>query len=182
MPYPSNRLQMSKVGMYSCCPLTYLTSFQKPSIQILKNDYCPGFVPVLLLIKIPIFCYCELFLMPLTLQRFLVINEKIYQSESKQIKICDYLYSLSVQLAVSAQSAGSGTISGRITSSGGEAVSYATVRLKGTANAAHTDIEGIYQIKAPAGATVSWCRPWGTRPLSVTSALRPAVVIMLTSV
>lgn len=61
MPYPSNRLQMSKVGMYSCCPLTYLTSFQKPSIQILKNDYCPGFVPVLLLIKIPIFCYCELF-------------------------------------------------------------------------------------------------------------------------
>lgn len=58
---------------------------------------------------------------------------------------------LSVQLAVSAQSAGSGTISGRITSSGGEAVSYATIRLKGTACAAHTDIEGIYQIKAPAG-------------------------------
>lgn len=46
MPYLLNRLQMSKVGMYICCLLTYLTYFQKPSIQILKNDYCPGFVPV----------------------------------------------------------------------------------------------------------------------------------------
>lgn len=46
MPYLLNRLQMSKVGMYICCLLTYLTSFQKPSIQILKNDYHPGFVPV----------------------------------------------------------------------------------------------------------------------------------------
>lgn len=55
MPYLSNRLQMSKVGMYICCPLTYLTSFQKPSIQILKNDYHPGFVPVWPFVKIPIF-------------------------------------------------------------------------------------------------------------------------------
>lgn len=61
MPYLLNRLQMSKVGMYICCLLTYLTSFQKPSIQILKNDYHPGFVPVWPFVKIPIFCYCEHF-------------------------------------------------------------------------------------------------------------------------
>lgn len=71
--------------------------------------------------------------------------------KANRLKFVIIFILLSVQLAVSAQSAGSGTISGRITSSGGEAVSYATVRLKGTACAAHTDIEGIYQIKAPAG-------------------------------
>lgn len=102
--------------------------------------------------------------------------------KANRLKFVIIFILLSVQLAVSAQSAGSGTISGRITSSGGEAVSYATIRLKGTACAAHTDIEGIYQIKAPAGATASWCRPWVTRPLSVTSALRSAAVSILTSV
>lgn len=71
--------------------------------------------------------------------------------KANRLKFVIIFILLSVQLAVSAQSAGSGTISGRITSSGGEAVSYATIRLKGTACAAHTDIEGIYQIKAPAG-------------------------------
>lgn len=56
-----------------------------------------------------------------------------------------------VYLTAYAQTGSSGVISGKIISDDKKAVEYATVRLKGTSYGGHTDQQGIYHIKAPAG-------------------------------
>ena len=58
---------------------------------------------------------------------------------------------LAVSLSLCAQSNGEGMISGRIISGDKPAVSYATVKLKGTGYGSATDGEGLYHVKAPAG-------------------------------
>lgn len=57
-----------------------------------------------------------------------------------------------MSLTVHAQTGGSGTISGKITSDDKKAVEYATVRLKGTSYGGYTDMRGIFHITAPAGS------------------------------
>ncbi len=56
-----------------------------------------------------------------------------------------------VSLSLCAQSNGEGIISGRIISGDKSAVSYATVKLKGTGYGSATNDEGLYHVKAPAG-------------------------------
>ena len=58
---------------------------------------------------------------------------------------------LMVSLSLCAQSNGEGIISGRIISGDKSAVSYATVKLKGTGYGSATNDEGLYHVKAPAG-------------------------------
>lgn len=57
-----------------------------------------------------------------------------------------------MSLTVHAQTGGSGTISGKITSDDKKAVEYATVRMKGTSYGGYTDMRGIFHITAPAGS------------------------------
>lgn len=58
---------------------------------------------------------------------------------------------LAVSVSLCAQGNGSGIISGRIISGDKDAVSYATVKLKGTGYGSATNAEGLYHISAPAG-------------------------------
>ena len=54
-------------------------------------------------------------------------------------------------LSVCARQESEGMISGRIISTDKQAVSYATVQLKGTGYGSATNDKGIYHVKAPAG-------------------------------
>ena len=58
---------------------------------------------------------------------------------------------LAVSVSLWAQGGVDGMISGRVVSDGKAAVSYATVKLKGTGYGSATNGEGIYHVKAPAG-------------------------------
>lgn len=58
---------------------------------------------------------------------------------------------LAVSVSLCAQENSMGMVSGRITSDGKAAVSYATVKLKDTGYGSATNGEGIYHVKAPAG-------------------------------
>ncbi len=71
--------------------------------------------------------------------------------KAKGFRLTLILINVLISLTLHAQSGGSGTISGKIVTDGKQAVEYATVRLKGTSYGGHTDMQGIYQITAPAG-------------------------------
>lgn len=69
----------------------------------------------------------------------------------KRLKTTLLLTLLVISVSVCAQGRNEGMISGRIISHDEQAVSYATVQLKGTGYGSATNDEGLYHVKAPAG-------------------------------
>lgn len=59
-----------------------------------------------------------------------------------------------------ARHADRGSVSGKITSSEGEAMDFVTVYLKHSSFGGITNAEGVYHIKAPQGVTRLWLRLW----------------------